>query len=163
MEHSVAGLCLKVLSYVRVADRMEIAQRFSAGMLRHMTIESAKRTTDNLLITEALRGSAVRFTDFALYAKRGRVAAKFTKARGARASIKPEGEASETPGPRQINETSPRSGRQPLTRILKCWEQFLGRARFSLAQPFTAGLAMDVRDRSPINGAFHGQPLSTEA
>ena len=32
--------------------------------------------------------------------------------------------ASETPGPRQINETSPRSGRQPLTRILKCWEQF---------------------------------------
>ena len=32
--------------------------------------------------------------------------------------------ASETPGPRQINETSPRSGRQPLKRILKCWEQF---------------------------------------
>src|SRR6185436_16737969 len=32
--------------------------------------------------------------------------------------------ASETPGPRQINETSPRSGRQPLTRIVKCWEQF---------------------------------------
>src|SRR6185436_8654198 len=32
--------------------------------------------------------------------------------------------ASETPGPRQRNETSRRSGRQPLTRILKCWEQF---------------------------------------
>src|SRR3982750_4648 len=32
---------------------MEIAQRFSAGMLRHMPIESAKRTTDNLLMIEA--------------------------------------------------------------------------------------------------------------
>jgi hypothetical protein len=31
--------------------------------------------------------------------------------------------------------------------------------RFSLAQPFTAGLAMDVMDRSPINGAFCEQPL----
>ena len=35
--------------------------------------------------------------------------------------------------------------------------------QISLAQPFTAGLAMDVMDRSPINGAFCEQRLSTQA